>query len=262
MMYLNKDNILILVADNKKQVILLHNIKNLGGTTINPTNKVAALIGMGPDAQVVTLDVDVAIASQSKCAQPAADIITEAAIGTDSLRALRAPTRGNTNFNGLSMFAPAPFLPKAILEAMTPCPFKIIQAAIAAHTLHVQEHENDDRFIAGDLEAHRNLLIMWCLAVGQDSVPETRYSLLLDNDGLKKHKTNTYCDNIQPTLEAAAAQINPADTVRVFQLLGANMELSCEASEAQSTIQKEHVAYLKEKDKKKKDKVEKWHGLS
>ena len=40
------------------------------------------------------------------------------------------------------------------------------------------------------------------------------------------------------------------------------MERTCAASGAQSEIQKEHVAYLKEKDKKKKDKAEKWHGLS
>jgi hypothetical protein len=40
------------------------------------------------------------------------------------------------------------------------------------------------------------------------------------------------------------------------------MEHTSAASEAQSEIQKEHVAYLKEKDKKKKDKAEKWHGLS
>ena len=40
------------------------------------------------------------------------------------------------------------------------------------------------------------------------------------------------------------------------------MERSCKASEAQLEIQKEHVAYLKEKDKKKKDKAEKWHGFS
>ena len=65
------------------------------------------------------------------------------------------------------------------------------------------------------------------------------------------------------TLEAAAATpINPAETVRVLQLLGANMEHTCAASEAQSEIQKEHAAYLKEKDRKKKDKAEKWHGLS
>ena len=92
MKYLHEDNNLILVADNKKQVVLLHNIKNLGGTTINPTNKVAALIGMGPGAQVVALDVAVAIASQSKHTQTATDIIAAAAIGTDSLRDLQVPT--------------------------------------------------------------------------------------------------------------------------------------------------------------------------
>jgi hypothetical protein len=97
---------------------------------------------------------------------------------------------------------------------MTPCPFEIIQVAIAAHTLYVQEHENDDGFIAEDLEAHSNLLIMWCLAVSQDSIPETRYSIFPDNDDLKRHKTNTHHDNIQPTLEAAAAApIDPAVTV-------------------------------------------------
>ena len=263
MKYLNEDNNLILVADNKKQVVILHNIKNLGGTTINPNNKVAALIGVGPDAQVVALDVDTAIAPQIKRTQPANDIVEAASTGINAIRALRAPTRGEHIFRGLSMFTPAPFLRKAILEAMSPCPFEIIQAAIAAHTLHVQEHQNDDGFSAANLEAHCNMLIMWCLAVRQDSIPETRFSLLPDDDDLKTHKSNSHLKYIQPTLDAAAAApINPEDTVRVLQLLGASMERSCEASETQSKIQREHVAYLKEKDKKKKDKAEKWHGLS
>ena len=160
MKYLNEDNNLILVADNKKHVVLLHNLKNLGGTTINPMNKVAALFGMGPDAQVVILDVNAAIAPQSKRTLPVADIIAAAAISTDSLRALRAPTRGEINYNGLSMFTPAPFLRKAIIEATTSCPLEIIQATIAAHTLYTQEHENDNGFNAGDLQTHRNLLII------------------------------------------------------------------------------------------------------
>ncbi len=63
----------------------------------------------------------------------------------------------------------------------------IIQAAIAATTLHVQEHQNKDGFSAANLEAHRNMLIMWCLTVGQDSIPETRYSLLPDDNDLKTH---------------------------------------------------------------------------
>ena len=110
MKYLNKDHNLILAADNKKQVVLLHDLKNLGGTTINPTSKVAVLFGLAPNAQVIALDVNATITTQSKCTQPAADIIAAAAIGIDSLCTLRAPTRGDTTFNRLSMFTPAPFL--------------------------------------------------------------------------------------------------------------------------------------------------------
>ncbi len=133
---------------------------------------------------------------------------------------------------------PSPFLRNTILETMTPCPFKIIQAAIAAHTLYVREHDNNDGFSARDIEAHRNLLIMWCLAVGQESIPKTRFSLLPDNHELKKHKANTHREHIQPTLEAAAAApIDPAETVQVLRQLGANMAHSCKALEAQTATQ-------------------------
>jgi hypothetical protein len=40
------------------------------------------------------------------------------------------------------------------------------------------------------------------------------------------------------------------------------MACSCKASEAQTAIQQEHLAYQKEKDEKKKDKAKKWHSLS
>jgi hypothetical protein len=36
MKYLNKDHNLILVANHKKQVIILHNLKNYGGTILKP----------------------------------------------------------------------------------------------------------------------------------------------------------------------------------------------------------------------------------
>jgi hypothetical protein len=263
MKYLSKDHNLILVADNKKQVVILHNLKNYGGMTLQPTNKVAALFGIGPDTQVIVLNVAAAISTQSKRTQSAANIITAATIDTNSLHALRAPIRGDVIYNRLSMFTPAPFLQNAILETMIPCPFKIIQAAIAAHMLYVHEHKNNDGLSARDIKAHRNLLIMWCLAVGQESIPETRFSLLLDDNELKKHKANTHHEHIQPTLEAAAAApIDPAKTVQVLRQLGANMARSCKELEAQTATQQEHLAYQKEKDKKKKDKTKKWHGLS
>ncbi len=85
MKYLSEDHNLILIVDNKKQVVILHNLKNYGGTTLQPTNKLAALFGIGPDAQVIDLDVNATISTQSKCTQSVADIITAATIGTNSL---------------------------------------------------------------------------------------------------------------------------------------------------------------------------------
>ncbi len=110
MKYLREDHNFILIANNKKQVTILHNLKNYGGTMLQPTNKVAALFGIGPDAQVVALNASTAIATQSKCNQSTAGIIATANTGTDSLRALRTPTHGNVNYKGISMFTPAPFL--------------------------------------------------------------------------------------------------------------------------------------------------------
>ncbi len=103
MKYLSKDHNLILIPDNKNHVVILHNLKNY-------TNKVTALVGIGPGAQVFILNVDATISTQSKRAQSTADIIATATIGTNSLCALQAPTRGDVNYNGLSMFTPAPFL--------------------------------------------------------------------------------------------------------------------------------------------------------
>jgi hypothetical protein len=88
MKYLSTDHNFILIADNKKQVTILHNLKNYGRMMLQPTNKVAALFGISPDAQVVALNASTAIATQSKHTQSAANIIAAANTGTDSLRVL------------------------------------------------------------------------------------------------------------------------------------------------------------------------------
>jgi hypothetical protein len=263
MKYLSKDHNFILIAHNKKKITMLHNLKNYCGTILQPTHKVAAWFGMGPKAQVVALDDRAAIATQSKRTQSLADITTTANIGTNSLCALWAPTCGNINFNGIIMLTPVPSLCNAILEAMTSCPFDIIQVALATHRRFVQEHQNTNSFNAGNIKAHHNLFIMWCMMVGQELISETCFFILLDDHELKRHKWIAHREHILPTLNAASAsQVNPAKTVDVLRQLGASMAHSSKAAEAQNATQCKQLDYLKEKDKKKKDKAEKWHGLS
>jgi hypothetical protein len=96
------------------------------------------------------------------------------------------------------------------------------------------------------------------MAVGQESIPKTCFFILPDNDNLKRHKLNSHCEHILPTLDpAAAAQVDPAETVNVLRLLGATMACSSKTAEAQNATQHEQLDYLKEKDKRKRDKAEK-----
>jgi hypothetical protein len=105
--------------------------------------------------------------------------------------------------------------------------------------------------------------MMWCLAVGQESIPKCCFSILPDDDNLNRHKTNTHRDYILPTLkQAAALPANANDTVDVLRQLGATMARSSKAAKAQNATQRKQLDYMKEKDKKKKDKAEKWHGPS
>jgi hypothetical protein len=104
---------------------------------------------------------------------------------------------------------------------------------------------------------------MWCMAVGQGLIPETCFFILLDNDDIKGHKSNAHCEHILPTLDtAAAAAVNPVETVDALRLLGVTMAHSSKAAAAQNVTQHEQLDYLKEKDKKKNDKAKKWHSLS
>jgi hypothetical protein len=101
------------------------------------------------------------------------------------------------------------------------------------------------------------------MAVRQESSPETCFFILPDDKDFKRHKSNAHRKHILPTLDtAAAAPVDPAETVNVLRLLGATMACSSKVAEAQNAIQHKQLDFLKEKVKKKKDKAEKWHGLS
>jgi hypothetical protein len=101
------------------------------------------------------------------------------------------------------------------------------------------------------------------MAVGQESIPKTCLFILLEDNNLKRHKSNAHCKHILPTLDAAAAApVNQAETVDVLRLLGTTMMRSSKAAEAQDATQRKQLDYSKEKDKKKKDKAKKWHGLN
>jgi hypothetical protein len=104
---------------------------------------------------------------------------------------------------------------------------------------------------------------MWYMAVGQESIPETCFFILPDDNNIKRHKSNAHHKHILPTIDAAAAApVDPAETVDILRQLRATMARSSKAAEAQNATQCKQLDHLKEKDKQKKDKAKKWHGFS
>jgi hypothetical protein len=54
---------IIFVADEEGLITVIHSPKNLGGTRTRPSNKVIGLVGMGPLATPVVLNIEQAVAT-------------------------------------------------------------------------------------------------------------------------------------------------------------------------------------------------------
>jgi len=61
---------------------------------------------------------------------------------------------------------------------------------------------------------------------------------------------------------AASLPASMMDTANVLRSLAAGISCTSEEAEHQNKIHREQIDYIKEKDAKKKNKVEKWHPTS
>ncbi len=58
--WLKKIDTVILAADSNRNIMILHSPKNFGGTRSHPKNKVVCMLGVGPQATCVLLDLNTA----------------------------------------------------------------------------------------------------------------------------------------------------------------------------------------------------------
>ena len=72
---LNEPNGFLLAANNKKEIVLLHNPKNFGGTLLCPTNKIVCLLGIGHNATPIIIDATRALQPLQVVVPPLAKIL-------------------------------------------------------------------------------------------------------------------------------------------------------------------------------------------
>jgi hypothetical protein len=80
---------LLLAANNKKEIAIIHHPNLFGGTLLRPSNKVGCLVGVGPSANPVVLNHNGALRSIAATVPPILAIVRCATV--DELAALSPP---------------------------------------------------------------------------------------------------------------------------------------------------------------------------
>ena len=258
MTQLNQPFNVILVATSTRAITVLHNPHNFGGTLLRPTNKVGCLIGTGPVSIPIIVDHGAALHSIQEIVPTIDDI--NSCLTVDDLSALPTPDNvaGVINLKALRSFFPAPFLRNTIFVTDSLSPLTLILAGRAAREEFVNTHNEDEDFGKEDVNAHVELLSLWCLGVHQGKVAETRFSIAPDDGKLSDWCACLHRAHIMPSIEAAASlPASTLDTANILWSLAAGVSCISEEAEHQNKLD-----YIKEKDTKKKNKAEKWHPTS
>ena len=179
-----------LIADDEKNIVILHSPHNFGGTRTRPTNKVAAMIGLGLTPIGVLINKKAAL-DDCKLVTPTIDEFELCATGIN-IAALACPAQsGQVTFPGSATFIPAPWLRESILNSETLDPFELIKIAMADAKDFDDTHKDETDF-DGKAINHAEDFSLWAFGVGKGLIKETRFRVNPDNKELK-----TYCNERQ-----------------------------------------------------------------
>jgi hypothetical protein len=131
MMHLNQPLGFLLVANDPKDVTIIHHPHNFGGTLLCPTSKVGCLVRTGPNATPIVLNHRSALQSVQAIVLSIIDI--GACLTVDALAALATLAAGRlVNLEGLNSFFPGSFLRNVILLADSSSPLALVLPGQAA----------------------------------------------------------------------------------------------------------------------------------
>ena len=99
----------ILAANASREVMMLHSPRNFGGTRTRPANKLICMLGMGPQAVCVLVDLNSALANCDIIVPTANELL--ACTTVQEVEAIAPPARALRNandFEGSAVFIPGP----------------------------------------------------------------------------------------------------------------------------------------------------------
>jgi hypothetical protein len=275
----NTTNTTLFAMDVNNKIIIVHSIKNLGGTILNPPNCYGALISNGCVASAVIVN-KASLLSHVIIAMPQyMNIIT--CLSKADIEALPHPNqRAAHTFHGLTSFLLAPWLFEAISEANAYDPAILILAASKAAANFDHQFENDPKYITSAEEQLKSFT-QWAWGAVKCRIPRLMYTVEPNNKGLRFYGKQRHHSTIQGIQGAnAAANVAPAAVASaayapqvalsppppgappdVFNLLNASISRQADAMDQLNTAHKNTLVFQKEKETKKKDRFKSFTPL-
>ncbi len=258
----NDANLFILIADNQKEVVIVHPPMNFGGQLYRPEDKIGCLLGLGKKATGVILDHKAATKPTTIRTLPIED--TKGCDGKMDLAALPIVTidgEGLANFEGVQAFIPAPYIPQDILDIRSSHPLDLIIAVREATTKHISLHSTDKGFEESDINTHSDMFYLWCMGVAHGTIPETRFSPNPDDSDIDNFVASRHRDK-EPdviNIEEDAAAIDSttprgsnSPSTDILLMLSAGIARTHEEAAAQNSLHRKQLDFIKEKESKKK----------
>jgi hypothetical protein len=273
----NDTNTTLFAVGTNNKIIIVHSVKNLGGTILNPANCYGPLIGNGRIATAVVVN-KASLLSHVNIAIPRYESII-ACLSKAEIEALPRPNqRAAHTFHGLTSFLLAPWLLEAISEANMHDPATLILAASEAAVNSDHQFENDPGYITST-EEQLESFAQWAWGAVAGRIPRLMYIVEPNNKGLRLYGEQHHYSTIQSIQGAnAAANVAPAAAASavyapqvapgpppprappdVFNLLNASISHQADAMDQLNTAHKYNLVFQKEKETKKKDCFDKFH---
>jgi hypothetical protein len=180
----------ILAANESNGIMMLHSPRNFGGTRTRPANKLVCMIGIGPQAVSVLVDLNLALAN--------CDIIVPTVLEllgctiAQEVKDIPAPAGGVIGFKGSLIYILGPIFRNAIITSGSTNPFKLIPLMNATARAFEAEPRVSQVVINGNPINHAVNINAWLYGVRHGTIPETRYSVLPDNVEISNFNANRH----------------------------------------------------------------------
>ena len=246
----------ILAANANNNIMIMHSPKNLGGTRSRPDNKVVCMLGMGPQAVSVQVDLNSALAD-CNIIVPTVQELAECRTAQD-VADIPAPNNiGLVGFEGSAIFIPGPVLRDAILNANTTNPSELIPIVSAAARVFDLEHAAET--MNGNAVTHGDDLNAWLYGVHIGSITETRYTVLPDDQEISLFSIGRHRDCISRGGGTTPNDPDPVNNVSVLQQLAAAISTQNEEAVESNNLRRNELLRQISRDDEKKNRFKKIH---